>query len=162
MVASERHRERVADDLEPLGWGVVSWLRRFGVSIKVSQEVALGPHGAHWGGMYRPHRRSVTLRRDWTPQTALHEMAHALDHSLAAASHVRTRAHSPSISPMLWHGFAAERQGFISPYASTNPREYFAESFAAVFADKKSRKLASLDPGMHAFASAIVDLSNIF
>lgn len=159
---ADSHQEEVADDLEPLGWGVISWLRRFGVKVRVCDADELAsPHGPLWGGLYRPRFRAITLREGWDQSTALHEMAHALDHSLASVCRHRG-GNSPTIAPMLWHGFASQREDFVSDYAATNPKEYFAESFAAMFFEDDNRHLASIDPGMHAFLGAIVDLSNIF
>lgn len=163
MVPDQQYKRALADDLEPLGWGLVSWLRRFNVSVRVvSPEQLSNPrHGPFWSGLYRPEFKSVTLREDWRSSTAIHEMGHAIEHSLGCVCSMRG-GRRPSIAPMLWHGFAKQRSGFVSDYAGTNPAEYFAESFAAVFDDRKSQKLASVDPGMHAFMAAIVDLSNVF
>ena len=139
---------RLEDELNPLGPRLLGWLRRFRLSIQLIDKSLNGPQG-----LYVPHYRGVLLQPDHSQRTALHEMGHALDHSLGSMHR------GSSIAPMLWHGFARERRGFVTEYASRGPVEYFAESFASWFFPESNRKLKKLDPGMHALVTAVVELS---
>lgn len=95
---------------------------------------------SHVVGVYIPSARRVLLARDGGNRgwTALHEVAHMLDHALGDLSA------RPAFADVYSHLRGDER---LDNYARSHPRECFAELFARYyFSDRRRRHVAERFP----------------
>ncbi|HEY4003316.1 MAG TPA: hypothetical protein VGO93_30895, partial [Candidatus Xenobia bacterium] len=59
------------------------------------------------------------------------------------------------LSVQLWNMFAGKRAGLITPYAGTNPQEYFAECVEAWFSPEGRQRLQAVDPQMDDYLTTL-------
>lgn len=171
---SDRGREAVKDELVPLGEKMLDEVARFNVRIIVLEPnrpltalrvkgmsvVAPGEKtfdGRPWDqvrGLYDGSRRLMVLGLEVLghPErsAARHEFAHAFDHTFSE----RNKRRQP-LSVQLWNLFAAQRKGLVTPYAGTNPAEYFAESVETFFKPRGREVVLEKDPQMYQYLEAL-------
>lgn len=158
--------EEIARDLQehlhPWGWRLIFHLTCTGLTFKRYQKAEFDRRVGVWNarsrsfskaGVYDPkHNQVMVVVQHWSPRILYHEMAHALDRLISVRE--------GSFSSGLWHGFAPTRIDFFSTYAASHPSEYFAvclERFLC--SDSDELWLSRNDPGMHAFLTALFELS---
>lgn len=170
-------RVKLQDELEPLGFEIVSQVKAFGVKIIIMEKncrlsqirihglMIVAPSertfdGRPWDivrGLYDSSRRIFVIGEEQlgNPHHSVgrHEFAHAFDH---AFSELRQRR--LPLSVQLWNLFSKERSGLVSSYAATNPAEYFAESVDAYFIPSKRKILQEQDPKMFAYLNELFSL----
>ena len=167
---SEEARIKTQDELEPMGFTVVSMLRDFGTHIivlernkaltqlKINNMYVVAPSektfdGRPWSrvrGLYDNARRLLVIGEEQLGveghSAARHEFAHAYDNAFS-----QNHGRRLPLSVQLWNKFRANRTGLISSYAATNPAEYFAESVEAFFQPGLKAQLRQRDPDMYAY-----------
>lgn len=167
---SEAARLKTQDELEPMGFTVVSMLRDFGTHIivlernkaltqlKINNMYVVAPSektfdGRPWSrvrGLYDNARRLLVIGEEQLGveghSCARHEFAHAYDNAFS-----QNHGRRLPLSVQLWNKFRANRTGLISAYAATNPAEYFAESVEAFFQPALKAILRQRDPDMYAY-----------
>ena len=157
--SSSQGSARFAQEGRDFGWRLLGLMARFGVRVQILTPAEYRKRqGVTTAGKYVPQYKTVVFHEEYLEnQVGLvhHEMGHALDHLISSLC---LRGNCCSTS--LWHGFAEQRQGFVTDYAKKNPREYFAESVEAYFRPDQNWLLMREDPGMHAFVTALFELSN--
>lgn len=143
-----------------LGWRLLALLRRSKVEVEFLKGADYrGRRRQNTSALYFPRRRLISINADQlspTGSTIFHEFGHAIEYLI---NRVCLRNHS--VSTMLWHGFAPERKAFVTDYAQTKPREYFAESVTAFFFAPEWAWMQKHDPGMAAFVQALFELSHL-
>jgi hypothetical protein len=100
--------------------------------------------GREWDvvrGMYLLNPRVMLMAEETllTRQTPVHEIGHAVDHAIS-----RDR---DSLSAALWKQAHPRRRAFVSAYAQSNHREYFAVCFERWF-NGRGAELRQVDPTM--------------
>ncbi|MDH2910494.1 MAG: hypothetical protein PXZ07_10395 [Candidatus Eremiobacteraeota bacterium] len=107
-------------------------------------------------GLFVVEERCVYLRSR-SPMTVAHEFGHALDCALGGG------VYRSGIAPAVRDAFARATR-FVTPYAATGLDEYFAEGLRAYVEINDAgspwpratrARLASIDPGLHAYISAL-------
>ncbi len=170
----EESRQLLIDELIPLGEKMLDTVLHFGVRVIVLERsqsltdlrlkglsvVSPGEKtfdGRPWAvvrGLYDQSRRLMVVGRENLGQrghsTARHEFAHAFDHTFM----VRHSRRQP-LSVQLWNLFAEQRKEFVTPYAATNPAEYWAESVENYHRDGGRARLAQCDPQMCLYLEAL-------
>lgn len=151
---------KFVQDSRDFGWRVLALMARFGIRIQILDPMEYRKRqGITSAGKYCPRYKTVVFHEEYlADQVGLvqHEMGHALDHLISSLC-----LRGNCCSTLLWHGFAQQRQGFVTDYAKKNPREYFAESVEAYFRSDQKWLLHREDPGMHAFLQALFELSSL-
>ena len=149
------------NEAQDFGWRILALMLRFGIKVEIF------PHASYRkrrsvksAGIYSFQQKTVSLDEDYLerPHQSLvhHEMGHALDHLISSLC-----LQGQCCSTKLWHGFAPQRLAFVTAYAGKNPREYFAESVEAYFQPHSHEWLRHNDPAMHAFVTALFELSHL-
>lgn len=171
---SSQARSQVESELAVLGETMVRTVGKFGVRIivlepqvpltrlKIAGVSVIAPgertfDGRDWAGvrgLYDESRRIIVLGQEVLghPEhsAARHEFAHAFDHTFTV-NHQRRQP----LSVQLWNLFAAQRKGLVSPYAGTNPREYFAETVETFFKPRGRDIVLEKDPQMHQYLETL-------
>lgn len=171
---SHQARQSTIDELVVLGEKVVDTVSRFGVKLiilepqraltdlRLAGMSVVAPHertfdGRPWAevrGLYDQSRRIMVLGQEKLGQpassAARHEFAHAFDHTFT----VRHSRRQP-LSVQLWNLFAEQRRGLVTPYAGTNPAEYWAESVESFFKPNGRDVLRQCDPQMLQYLEAL-------
>lgn len=167
---NDSDREKVQDELEPMGAKIISQIKAFGVHIivldrhqaltqlKIKNMYVVAPSektfdGRPWSqvrGLYDTSRRLLVIGEEQLGRpdhsVARHEMAHAYDNAFSEGHGRRL-----PLSVQLWNRFRNTRTGLISQYAATNPAEYFAESVEGFFQPHLRPILQQRDPEMYAY-----------
>ena len=175
---SEGARKQLIDELEPLGFEIITQVKSFGVrviiiepqrklsDVRIKNIAIVAPSertfdGRPWDvvrGLYDSSRHLFVIGAEQlgNPQhsVARHEFAHAFDHAFSERHHRRL-----PLSVQLWNLFRKERNGLVSDYASTNPAEYFAESVEAYFQPHKKQELRAKDPKMFSYLDELFMVS---
>ncbi|MBQ7567466.1 zinc-dependent peptidase [bacterium] len=171
-------RAKLQDELEPLGFEIISNVKAFGVKVIIMERnVRLSQIRIHniaivhpsertfdgrpWDmvrGIYDSSRRLFVIGEEQlgNPNHSVgrHEFAHAFDHAFS-----ETHQRRLPLSVQLWNLFRKDRTGLVSSYAATNPAEYFAESVDAFFIPAKRQKLQEQDPKMFAYLRELFELA---
>ena len=174
---SQSAREKLKDELEPMGFEIITGVKSFGVkAIIMPPQVCLSQIRIHniaivhpsertfdgrpWDvvrGLYDSERRLFVIGEEQlgNPNHSVgrHEFAHAFDHAFS-----QTHQRRLPLSVQLWNLFRKERTGLVSSYAATNPAEYFAESVDAFFLPNKREELRQQDPKMFAYLTELFAL----
>lgn len=167
---TEKARELVQAELEPMGDKIVTMIKNFGAHIivleksraltdlKIKNMYVVAPSektfdGRPWSqvrGLYDSSRRLLVLGEEQLGRqghsVARHEFAHAYDHAFSEIHERRL-----PLSVQLWNKFRNSRTGLISEYAATNPAEYFAESTEAFFQPELRPLMEARDPEICAY-----------
>lgn len=167
---TDKARELVQDELEVMGFEVVSQVRSFGTHIivlernraltdlRIKNMMIVAPSertfdGRPWGmvrGIYDSSRRLFVIGEEQLGRpdhsVARHEFAHAFDHAYS-----EKHGRKLPLSVQLWNLFRSSRTANITAYASTNPAEYFAESVEAFFNTRLRPQLQQQDPQMFTY-----------
>lgn len=171
---SEHLTELMFRELEALGEVLISECQEFGIGliifekyrnlteIKINDVHPFPPgtkvrDGRGWDvvrGAYNPQHRMMFMAEELITGipggVTIHEFGHAYDHAWMATNDMQF-----PFSVFLWNQFYHEGM-FISEYASTQPKEYFAESLEAYFNPKKKDILKKCDPRMYGFIKNII------
>ena len=171
-------REKVQDELEPMGGQLVKLIRSFGshiivldrnqalTQLKIKNMYVVAPSertfdGRPWSqvrGLYDNARRLLVIGEEQLGQpkhsVARHEFGHAYDHAYS-----ETHGRKLPLSVQLWNKFRKTRTGLISAYAATNPAEYFAESVEAYFQPHLRPLLEQRDPEMYTYLNELFNNS---
>lgn len=161
-------------ELETLGEVLISECQEFGIGliifekyrklteIKINDVHPFPPgtkvrDGRGWDvvrGAYNPQHRMMFMAEELITGipggVTIHEFGHAYDHAWMTNNDMQF-----PFSVFLWNKFYHEGM-FISEYASTQPKEYFAESLEAYFNPKKKDILKKCDPRMYGFIKNII------
>lgn len=151
---------RFVRESQDFGWRILGLMARFGIRAQILSPAEYHKRqGITSAGRYCPTYKTVVFHEDHLENEiglVHHEMGHALDHLISSLC-----LKGNCCSTLLWHGFQHQRQGFVTDYATKNPREYFAESVDAYFRGDRRWLLQREDPGMQAFLQALFELSNM-
>lgn len=171
---SDNSRKLFTDELEPLGFEIISQVKAFGTKViiieptrtlsqvKIHNIAIVAPSertfdGRPWDivrGIYDSSRRLFVIGEEQlgNPNNSVvrHEFAHAFDHAFSETHYRRL-----PLSVQLWNLFRQERSGLVSSYAGTNPAEYFAESVEAYFNARKKADLQAKDPKMFTYLNEL-------
>lgn len=171
---SSQARDQVEIELAVLGETMVKTVAKFGVRIIVLEPsvpltrlklagmsvIAPGERtfdGRDWAavrGLYDQSRRIIVLGQEILGHAdrsaARHEFAHAFDHTFTSDKQRRQ-----PLSVQLWNLFAGQRKGLVSPYAATNPAEYFAETVEAFFKPRGKELVLEKDPQMYQYLETL-------
>ncbi|MBS2033780.1 hypothetical protein JST97_02280 [bacterium] len=148
--------------LQDWGWRLVFHFSNSGLIFRRYSQLDFENRFGTWnrrsrshgkGGLYQPKTHEIAVpQTSWRAAILHHELGHVLDRMLSA--------HKASISTNFWHGFAPTRQGFLSDYAASHPQEYLAVCIEAFLSyPSQALWLERNDPGMHAFLTALFELS---
>jgi hypothetical protein len=171
---SDHLTELMFRELEALGEVLISECQEFGIGliifekyrnlteIKINDVHPFPPgtkvrDGRGWEivrGAYNPQHKMMFMAEELITGipggVTIHEFGHAYDHAWMATNEMQF-----PFSVFLWNKFYHEGM-FISEYASTQPKEYFAESLEAYFNPKKKDILKKCDPRMYGFIGNII------
>lgn len=170
----EKLNEKLTAELVPLGEKVIKLLSEFNcrifilkpweknsdirindIAVNIPEALASAGGGIldERRGAYFDKYRLIVIGAEQIGNSymSIHEAGHAFDHAFTAA-HRRPK----DLSLLLWNCFHKTRKRFITSYAGTNPREYFAESFTAFFGTDQNL-LAECDPEMFNFFQEFFD-----
>lgn len=171
---SDHLTELMFRELEALGEVLISECQEFGIGliifekyrnlteIKINDVHPFPPgtkvrDGRGWDmvrGAYNPQHKMMFMAEELITGipggVTIHEFGHAYDHAWMATNEMQF-----PFSVFLWNKFYHEGM-FISEYASTQPKEYFAESLEAYFNPKKKDILKKCDPRMYGFIGNII------
>lgn len=166
--------ELMIKELEPLGEVLIKECQEFKTGIiifenyknlteiKIDNQYAFPPgskvrDGRGWEvvrGAYSSHHRMMFMAEElitgYPGGVSTHEFGHAYDHAWMINNQM-----DYGFSVFLWNKFHNQRT-FISEYASTQPKEYFAVSLEYYFNSEKKELLKKCDPGMYGFISNLI------
>jgi len=105
-------------------------------------------------GAYNPQHRMMfmaeELVRGKPGGVSTHEFGHAYDHAWQINNDMKF-----GFSVFLWNQFYNERT-FITEYAATQPKEYFAVSLESYFNPHRKDLLKKCDPRMYGFITNMI------
>jgi hypothetical protein len=166
--------EQLKSELVLLGEKMIDTVAGFGVRIillppdvpltglRIANMSVVAPgektfDGRDWAGvrgLYDQSRRLIVIGQEKlghpTHSAARHEFAHAFDHTFSVRNKRRQ-----ALSVQLWNLFAEQRKGLVTPYAGTNPAEYFAESVETFFKQGGRETVLEKDPQMYQYLEAL-------
>ncbi|HPZ07508.1 MAG TPA: hypothetical protein PL110_05300 [Candidatus Eremiobacteraeota bacterium] len=171
---SPRLTDFLFKELELLGEVLVSECQKFGIGLLIFEhyrnltEIQINNQypfpsgtkvrdGRGWEyvrGAYNPQHRMMFMAEELITGVpggvATHEFAHAYDHAWMVNNEMKF-----GFSVFLWNKFYEEGE-FVTEYASTQPKEYFAVSLEWYFHPEKSALLKKNDPRMYGFITNLI------
>ena len=166
--------ELMMAELELLGEILVGECQEFGIGIiifekyrnlteiKIDNQLPFPPgskvrDGRGWEmvrGAYNPQHRMMFMAEELVMGkpggVSTHEFAHAYDHAWQINNEMKF-----GFSVFLWNQFYNERT-FITEYAATQPKEYFAVSLESYFNPHRKELLKKCDPRMYGFITNLI------
>ncbi len=171
---SSRLTQLMMRELELLGEILLGECQEFGIGIiifekgrnltqiKIDNQLPFPPgtrvrDGRGWEtvrGAYNPQHRMMFMAEELVTGkpggVSTHEFGHAYDHAWQINNDMKF-----GFSVFLWNQFYNERT-FITEYAATQPKEYFAVSLESYFNPHRKELLKKCDPRMYGFITNMI------